>query len=39
MGSFGEGSEDLEEKLFGGDVTTMSGRLRGGVGFTQVKTK
>ena len=32
----GEGSEELEERLFGGNVSTMTGRVRGGVGFTQV---
>jgi len=31
----GHGSEELEEKIFGADVVTMSGRMRGGVSFTQ----
>lgn len=30
-----DGNEELENKLFGSDVTTLTGRIRGGVGFTQ----
>lgn len=30
-----DGNEELENKLFGADVTTLTGRIRGGVGFTQ----
>jgi hypothetical protein len=36
MNANGEGSEDLEERLFGSNVVTMTGRIRGGVNFTQV---
>src|SRR6185312_5555350 len=30
-----EGNEDLDSKFFGLDCATLSGRVRGGVGFTQ----
>ena len=35
LGSVAGGNEELENKLFGADVTTLTGRIRGGVGFTQ----